>query len=773
MDHAPAVSGFTPINPPMTRQLGPDSGDLGPNNQSEATESPNKGKKRRVNTLVTPPSTAKKPRKAVLSKPPKKPVSSKSNHVCISSQFSVVKNLTPPRSSQGVKDSAGNCRPAAEQGVHLSAKTLDKLALFKYQAETGAESRDPCAAAASGQPHDGENLNHDPNGAGLGNVAASSQKFDSARMTEEASCANGEATMDARKELPSFTNHMDGLLENFGEDSESSEISMDPLLSSILPGVVEADSDAWVSGAKGSNYDTGDLNHAKDIASGAEPKYQDIGHGGIGGCTPQDQVTHTGQFREINNDENGSFVTALTDQTAVHGEEVHQPPPYADVLLESHQNDVDVGFQRTPFPNSPSLKTCGEQMMANFEDFFVDGMDAEEEGVPQTPAVQESFEPPSDLQFPFDENSQTNEVYDPNLQYSSPSPRTTSDFPLVGGKTIYGGPPTTMDAFRKTNNRLSPAVGLSSPCIAVDDTDDVFIYHSAEEDLLDDEIEPEFLDLADRASKATRQTLLAPLPDVPTAPKLQWRSPVTYKSIQSSSPAPLVHFNSSPLPVRRPVSSEPVNLMPSLAAATHISPSPAAASRILLNPAAATHTLSCPNQIVEPENGPEIAKHLVAFDTNGNALPFARPPFPAKVLDRSPILGLSSSPLLRTCFRIGEALNAATVASHTNLDPLIELYARVTYSQRIGVEQYFQFADLFRGDRPPFLNGSYVGWKGVDLWDCDSKYFLGESGKGKIARCVGKLKRDEVNRGSWKIVILSIWEAFWDDVCYVKGIVCS
>ena len=166
--------------------------------------------------------------------------------------------------------------------------------------------------------------------------------------------------------------------------------------------------------------------------------------------------------------------------------------------------------------------------------------------------------------------------------------------------------------------------------------------------------------------------------------------------------------------------------------------------------------------------------HLVPFNINGEALPFLRPQFPKPIRDRSPILGLSNRTVLRTCFRIGEALNAAAVASRSNTDAIIELYARIVLSEREdggGFKQFFQLGDLFT-DKPPYLSATYNLWKGVGLWNNDSKAFLGEAGKGKMARIVGRIKKCE-QKGACEMVVLSIWEADWEDVGVAKGIVCS
>lgn len=169
--------------------------------------------------------------------------------------------------------------------------------------------------------------------------------------------------------------------------------------------------------------------------------------------------------------------------------------------------------------------------------------------------------------------------------------------------------------------------------------------------------------------------------------------------------------------------------------------------------------------------------HQVSFDASGQPLPFIRPPFPNPMLDRSPIQGLNSRTVLRTCFRIGEALNAATTSLHSvgAPDGVIELYCRSLSSIRhpTSLKQTFQFGDLFSSTSPPFLTGTYMTWKGIGLWDHDSRAFLGEDGKGKMARVVGKIKKLEKENGlkKWEMVVMSVWEVDWEDVGVAKGIV--
>lgn len=168
---------------------------------------------------------------------------------------------------------------------------------------------------------------------------------------------------------------------------------------------------------------------------------------------------------------------------------------------------------------------------------------------------------------------------------------------------------------------------------------------------------------------------------------------------------------------------------------------------------------------------------IVPANSNGDTLPFTRPPFPKAIRDRSPILGLTNRTVLRICFRIGEALNAATVASRTNVDAITELYARVVSSSREasgGYKQFFQFGDLFT-EKPPFLSGTYTFWKGVGIWDNDSKELVDEPGRGKMVRVLGRIKKREPEQGQGpgvEMVVLSVWEVDWEDVGVAKGIAC-
>lgn len=156
-------------------------------------------------------------------------------------------------------------------------------------------------------------------------------------------------------------------------------------------------------------------------------------------------------------------------------------------------------------------------------------------------------------------------------------------------------------------------------------------------------------------------------------------------------------------------------------------------------------------------------------DARDAVKPVVRKPFQQAILDRSPIFGASSGTLLRTCFRLGEALNTGSQAVRCNQNCIIELYARVTSSwreERPGRKQHFIFNDLYH-DKPPLLDGTFELWDQSQLWDLDSKVFLTAGSAGIKCRVIAKMKRDGQK---WRLEILSIWEATWEDVDYAAGI---
>lgn len=151
--------------------------------------------------------------------------------------------------------------------------------------------------------------------------------------------------------------------------------------------------------------------------------------------------------------------------------------------------------------------------------------------------------------------------------------------------------------------------------------------------------------------------------------------------------------------------------------------------------------------------------------------PIVRPPFPKLVRDRSPIVGVSSGDSLRVCFRVGEALNVGSQAVRTNSNVLLELYAKVHSSHRDPrtMQQHFIFTDLW-AQNGPSLQGVSDLTKSIGIQDSDSKALLSVSDGSKMCRCIGRMRRDDQQ---WKLSVLNIWEADWDDVEYVRGVIAS
>ncbi|MCJ1351048.1 MAG: hypothetical protein MMC33_001030 [Icmadophila ericetorum] len=400
------------------------------------------------------------------------------------------------------------------------------------------------------------------------------------------------------------------------------------------------------------------------------------------------------------------------------------------------------------------LSSTTEDPFSVFEDDPLDKADAEE--LSEFAATKEICTRPSGLQIPFDDNERTNESYDTQLQYSP-----------VGSDS---GAISTEDLPRKSSYSLPSASPYISPHTMTSSNDGPLEANSAqtdEEDFFADEDETDLMTLV-ALSDVPQVTNSSPDGNRPSTPKLQWNQPTFYKPSQSS-PTPNPQMTSPD--VKQPLSTQ---MALSLVNLIEVSQSPL--QNTMQFPSAFIANVSPPSggfSLPAPIPVPSVPSHCIAFDTNGNPFPFARPAFPKPVGDRCPIIGLSSSPILRTCFRIGEAFNATGAAVRSNLECIIELYVQVKFSEREADGrrlQYFQFGDLFQKDKSPYLSGTYDMSKGANLWDCDSKIFLGEGGKGRIARVIGKMKRDE-RSGSWTMIILSIWEADMEAVSHVKGIV--
>ena len=158
--------------------------------------------------------------------------------------------------------------------------------------------------------------------------------------------------------------------------------------------------------------------------------------------------------------------------------------------------------------------------------------------------------------------------------------------------------------------------------------------------------------------------------------------------------------------------------------------------------------------------------------------PFVRGTHPSPLNSRSPIPGLSTTPRVLTCFRLGEAINATSRSLRAGHPVQVELYARVLHSARLGDEQHFRFVDLWYNPSKGGLvvEGSWKGWKGVTVWEEDGEGCLtcgasgGEAEK-KLCRIVGSVVRRA--GGGWRIEVGTCWEVTWTDVENVRSVVCS
>jgi hypothetical protein len=211
----------------------------------------------------------------------------------------------------------------------------------------------------------------------------------------------------------------------------------------------------------------------------------------------------------------------------------------------------------------------------------------------------------------------------------------------------------------------------------------------------------------------------------------------------------------------------------------HITPPPSSKDIIVFDSSQPAPAASTPPQ---PSNPPPIRNSRFTF--NSTTLPFlsptppiARSPFSAPCLDRSPIIGLTPSTLLRTCFRVGEALRVGTASARENRVVIVELFARVLWSVRDterGV-QTFEFGDLFH-ERKPWLRGHYEGWAGKEPWAYDAGLLVtgreereGQVENKKMARVLGRVERDELTKG-WRMKVMNVWMCEWEDVEAVRRI---
>lgn len=153
--------------------------------------------------------------------------------------------------------------------------------------------------------------------------------------------------------------------------------------------------------------------------------------------------------------------------------------------------------------------------------------------------------------------------------------------------------------------------------------------------------------------------------------------------------------------------------------------------------------------------------------------PIVRKPFPDLVLDRSPVFGLSTAPVLRTCFRIGEALNIGCDAARNNRNIVLELFARLEStgsSSDGGRGRTFTFGDLYHF-RPPKLTAVEIPCKEDALWKrFDGEILKGMQSASLICRCLGRMKR---HKDTWQFELTLVRPSTWQEIERTREVVCA
>lgn len=153
--------------------------------------------------------------------------------------------------------------------------------------------------------------------------------------------------------------------------------------------------------------------------------------------------------------------------------------------------------------------------------------------------------------------------------------------------------------------------------------------------------------------------------------------------------------------------------------------------------------------------------------------PIVRKPFPARAADRSPILGLSPAMVIRTCFRIGEALNTGCDAARRNENVILELFARLestVHNIENGRGREFVFADLYHF-RPPKLTGTQNPSKDDEMWDqADREILQGSSGVSLVCRCLCRMRRI---KNAWQLEVIHVRPSTWDEIDRTRIVVCA
>lgn len=153
--------------------------------------------------------------------------------------------------------------------------------------------------------------------------------------------------------------------------------------------------------------------------------------------------------------------------------------------------------------------------------------------------------------------------------------------------------------------------------------------------------------------------------------------------------------------------------------------------------------------------------------------PIVRKPLPELVSDRSPVFGLLPALVVRTCFRIGEALNIGCDAARNNKNVVLELFARLESTDRSfdgGRGRAFTLGDLYHF-RPPKIMAVQIPCKEDALWDqFDVEILQDMQNASLICRCLGRMKRQ---KNAWQFELAFIKPSTWQEIERTREVVCA
>ncbi|KTW31825.1 uncharacterized protein T551_01086 [Pneumocystis jirovecii RU7] len=133
--------------------------------------------------------------------------------------------------------------------------------------------------------------------------------------------------------------------------------------------------------------------------------------------------------------------------------------------------------------------------------------------------------------------------------------------------------------------------------------------------------------------------------------------------------------------------------------------------------------------------------------------PIARNPFPLTIVGKSVISGLSSDiTLLRTCFRVGEALKVFNLQQNSKILYFIEFFGIIKESDNKKESTTYVVGDLFHPLKGPYIYASYYDNKTTFKFQ-----------NGEMVRILGIFKKKKVTKNELKVakMYLSTWEEIY------------